>query len=81
MNIGSSEGPATTLWEFLVHAKDSQYPFYLDGQVFTKEELLLKAAQLLPHIPDVVENWVGREGRKKLWALCKQAGFDPSLFG
>ncbi len=80
VNIGSNEGPATTLWELLVHAEDSQYPVYLDGQVFTRQELLLQAAMLLPHIPDEVENWVGRGGKTKLWTMCKEAGFDPHLF-
>ncbi len=56
------------------------HAIYLDGQVFTRQELLLQAAMLLPHIPDGVENWVGREGKIQLWTMCKEAGSDPYLF-
>ena len=75
-----SDGPATTIWEFLVHANDSQYPLYLDGDLYTKQDLLLEAGQLLPHIPDVVENWVGNDGKEKIYNMCKEIGFDPDAF-
>lgn len=79
INIGYN-GPATTLWEFLVHAKESQYPMYLDGILYSKEDLLLNAAQLLPHMPNEVRNWIGEEGRKKIWEMCLKAGIDPGIF-
>ena len=80
INLGSQDGPATTIWELLLHNKDSKYPIYLDGELFSKEDLLLQAAQLLPHIPDVVDNWIRKEGREKLWEMCKEAGIDPKIF-
>ncbi|WP_132102130.1 hypothetical protein [Dehalobacter sp. MCB1] len=72
-------GPATTLWEFLIHAEDSRYPIYLDGSLYSKEDLLLTAAQLLSHIPHEVRRWVGEEGRQKIWYMCLQAGLDPGI--
>jgi len=80
INLQSEDGPATTLWEFLIHTKDNQYPLYLDGDLFSKEDLLLRAAQLLPHIPDVVDNWVTEDGRRKIHEMCKEIGADPDVF-
>lgn len=80
ISLGSESGPATTLWEFLIHAKDSQYPLYLDGSLYSREDLLLEAAQLIPHIPDEVRRWVREEGRKKVWDMCVEAGLDPKMF-
>ena len=80
INLQSEDGPATTLWEFLINARDGQYPLFLEGELFTKEDLLLKAAQLLPHIPDVVENWVGKGGRGSIYRMCKEKGIDPDRF-
>ncbi|WP_311065542.1 toll/interleukin-1 receptor domain-containing protein [Halomonas sp. DWK9] len=80
ISLGSESGPATTLWEFLIHASDSEYPLFIEGEHFSKEGLLLRAAQLLPHIPDVVENWVGKEGAAQINEMCKDAEIDPNLF-
>jgi hypothetical protein len=80
IKIHSEDGPSTTLWELLLHLKDDEYPIYLEGELFTKNDLFFQAAQLLPHIPEVVENWVQAKGREELWKMCKDAGFDPELF-
>lgn len=81
INLQTEDGPATTLWEFLIHTKDDKYPLYLDGDLFSKEDLLLRAAQLLPHIPDIVDNWVGKDGgRRKIYEMCKDIGADPNVF-
>ncbi|MEX2477551.1 MAG: toll/interleukin-1 receptor domain-containing protein [Gracilimonas sp.] len=74
------DGPATTIWEFLVHSKDNEYPLYIDGETFHKRDLLLKAAELLPHIPEVVKNWVQEEGYQKIWEMCEQSGINPHTF-
>lgn len=73
-------GPSTTLWEFLIHANDSHYPIYLEGNIYKKKDLLNQAAQLLPHIPEIVENWVGQEGYKKIWQMCINHNIDPKTF-
>lgn len=77
--IGSVNGPATSMWELLLHLKDTGYPFYLDGELFTKEDLLLRAAHLLPHLPDVVKRYVGSDGYKKLCTMCREAGLTPNF--
>jgi len=79
--ILGKNGPATTLWEFLIHSKDSQYPLYLEGNIYSKNELLLEAAQLLPHIPETVKNWVSEDGYKKIWQMCVEQDIDPKIFG
>lgn len=75
-----SNGLATTLWEFLIHTKESQYPLYLEGSIYNKEELLIEAAQLLPHIPETVQNWVGQDGYEKVWQMCIDHNIDPKIF-
>lgn len=80
IKIESQDGPATTLWELLLHLQDSEYPVYLEGELFTKNDLLFQAAQLLPHVPDVVESRIRADGREEIWRMCKDAGFDPKLF-
>lgn len=80
VNIGSSDGPATSLWELLLHLPDSGYPVFLDGERLSKDALLLQAAQLLPHIPDVVKDYVGQAGYDTIWQMCKAAGIDPEAF-
>jgi len=79
IHIGN-DGPATTLWEFLIHSKDSDYPLFLDGISYSKKYLLLCAAELLPHIPDEVRNWVFEEGRQKIWSMCLEEELDPNDF-
>ena len=75
-----TNGPATTLWEFLILAKDSQYPLYLEGNIYSKDELLLEAAQLLPHIPETVKKWVGKDGYEKIWQICIEHDINPKIF-
>lgn len=80
INLQTEDGPATTLWEFLIHSKDKEYPLFLDGELFTREDLLLRAAQLIPHIPDIIDKWVHKEGREKIKEMCKEVGIDPCIF-
>ena len=53
---------------------------YLDGSLYSKEDLLFNAAQLLPHMPNEVSNLIGDVGRKKIWEMCLKSGNDPSIF-
>jgi len=80
INLQSSQGPASTIFELLVHGKDSEFPFWLAGRAYTKKELLFQVAQLLPHVPDRAKNWVQEDGYKKLWEMCVEYGFDPKLY-
>ncbi len=73
-------GPATTLWEFLLHSTDSHYPIYIQGNLYQKKDLLNQAAQLLPHIPETVENWVGKDGYKRIWEMCLKNNINPKAY-
>lgn len=73
-------GPATTLWELLLHSSDDSYPVYLYNETYSKNDLLWRVAELLPQIPQQVEMTVGEAGRARLWLMCREAGFDPVLF-
>lgn len=69
VNLNNSEGPATTIFEFLIHSKNSAYPFWIGGELFTKEVLLLEVAQYMGADPQRVEKWVGKEGYQKIWQM------------
>lgn len=79
ITIGKQQS-ATTLWEFLIYAKDSWYPLFIEGKHYTKKNLLFEAAQLLPHISDDVRKCVKEEGYQKIWNMCVDAGYDPEQF-
>jgi hypothetical protein len=80
LNLQSLDGPATSIFEFLLHASNSQYPLWIGGRVFTKPELLLHVAQVLGPVPERVKGWVGEDGYRRLWRMCVQSGLDPNTF-
>jgi hypothetical protein len=61
VNLNSSDGPAATIFEFLIHSKETDYPLWLGGELYTKIDLLLQVAQLLGPVPDRVKQWVGKK--------------------
>lgn len=71
---------AITIFEYLIHAEDKDYPLWLAGKSYSKEELLLNVAQIIGPDPDRVKRWVGKEGYRKLWGMCKDRGLDPNIF-
>jgi len=80
INLDTHKGVCTTIWEFLLWADDSEYPLAISGECFTKQDLLLRVAQIIPHAPERVKKWVNEDGYKKIWAMCKEAGIDPAAF-
>jgi hypothetical protein len=78
--IDSKDGPAASLWEVLIQCNDRDYPLCLEGEFFSKKDLLIKAAELLPHIPHVVEMHVKKKGRKIIQAMCNDFGIYPEDF-
>lgn len=78
MTVGM-DGPATTLWEFLIHSPDNYYPVVIGDKLYSKTDLLCEAATRMLHIPDVVKNWIGDDGFEKLRAMCVEAGLDPQM--
>lgn len=81
VNLTNADGPATTLYELLIHSKDDEYPFWLAGKSYSKNELLYKAAEILAYDPQRVDMWLQPANREKLNAMCVAAGFDPKSFG
>lgn len=80
IKLGTAEGPATTLWEALLYLKNDEYPISLEGELFSKEDLLFRAAQILAADPNRAIQWVQNEGKEKIWSICVAAGFDPNIF-
>lgn len=78
--IGSLDGPATTLWEYLLYAKDDGYPVYFEGEVFHKTDLLYHACSMIPHISEEIEHWINKEGLVKIIKMCCEAGYDPDMY-
>lgn len=76
----ANEGPAFTLWEAVVHMREDQYPIGVEGEVFTKKDLLLYAAQSLGPNLDIVKRVVGDDGIQRIRKECIDAGIDPDLF-
>ena len=80
VNLQTSQGPAATIFELLVHGKDSQFPFWLAGRVYSKKELLFRVAELLTRVPDKVRSLVKEDGYNKLWEMCVEHDLDPKRF-
>lgn len=79
-NLQTADGPATTIFELLVHSKEHQYPFWLAGKAYTKKELLYHVAQIIGPAPERVKNWVREDGYKKLWDMCVENDLHPNNF-
>jgi hypothetical protein len=69
----------TTIFELLLHGKDDEFPLWLAGEAYSKQELLSRVAPLLAHDPYLAKNWVSGDGYKKLWAMCVENGLTRSL--
>lgn len=80
MLLNHLDGRATTLWEFLIYAKDNDYPVFMEGQVYSKTDFLWSAAQVMPHIKDQILHFISQEQFDTIWKMCEQAGCSPSLF-
>ena len=78
--IGSNKGPATTLWELLIHFEDNEYPVMVAGNLFTKKDLIFKAAQILADDRSRALPSVGEDGIAKIIEMCRTAGIDPDSF-
>jgi hypothetical protein len=80
LRMGTEEGPATSLWELIIHLKENQYPICCNGELIDRKQIIYRAASSMPHIPDVVKDFVGEEGYKRIWEICKNYGYDPEIF-
>ncbi|EGR1126215.1 toll/interleukin-1 receptor domain-containing protein [Vibrio cholerae] len=81
INMQTSNGRVTTIFEFLIHRDEHSYPFWLAGKSYEKEDLLYIVSQYLAVDPTRAKNWVGEDGYKKIWDMCIENGFNPGLYG
>ena len=75
--VGNDKGSATTLWELLIHFDDSEYPVMIAGNLFTKKDLVFKAAQNLAGDRSRALPSVGEDGITKIREMCRTVGIDP----
>ncbi len=81
VTLGKDGPVATTLWELLIHHNEPKdYPIWLDGRLYSREDLLVRAAEILAVDPNRATTCVRDEGFRKIWDMCKEAGFDPKSF-
>lgn len=80
INLNGIDGVTTTIFEFLVHSKGTEYPLWLAGNLYSKIDLLLKIAPVLIHDPNRVKNLVGEEGYKILLDLCVEEKINLNLY-
>lgn len=72
--IGTPDGPATSLWELIIHLGSDKYPIFIEGDLFSREDILIYAANSIMHIPEVVERFVGSKGRLNILETLKREG-------
>jgi len=81
IHLQTEDGLVTSLWELLIHTPDNNYPLYLEGGLYSKKELVARAAHIIPHIPpNVVKNYIGKEGIKKIYDICIEYGENPENY-
>lgn len=80
VNLQNIGGPATTIFELLVHSREDEFPFWLAGKSYTKKDLLYHVAQIIGPDPYRVKKWVFEEGYKKLWNMCVENALHPNNF-
>ena len=79
-NLQNSDGPATTIYELLIHSKNEAFPFWLAGKAYTQKELLYHVAQILGPDPNRIKKWVGEDGFNTLWDMCVEFELSPNNF-
>ncbi len=81
INLPTHRGVTTTIFEFLLHTKEDDYPLWLAGKLYSKDDLLYKVSQYLAADPERTKTWVGDEGYQQIWKMCIESGYDPSIYG
>jgi len=80
MHINNDDGKATTLWEFLIYAKDDEYPVYVNGALYQKQDFLFYASQCMSSFKDEILHFINKEDYDKIWEMCVDNGLDPSIY-
>lgn len=79
MLVDSENGPVTTIFELLINFDDEKYPINIGKSSYTKETLLFYASQQLISNKNQVIRTVDETGYKKIWDMCLEYGYDPSI--
>jgi hypothetical protein len=72
--VGNHSGGAASIWELVLSLEESQYPIFIYGELYTMEDILSHAARTISSIPDVVEDYVGAEGRQRIIEILRAHG-------
>ena len=75
--VNLTNGQTTTIFEFVLYTQDSDFPFWLAGQSYTKQDLLYKVAEIFAYNPNRMVNWLDKDAIKALRQMCVENGFDP----
>ena len=78
--VDHKDGPATTIFELLLHRKSEDFPLWIGGQVFSRSNIAFRVYELLATDPSRAERWVRKEGINKLNQICTELGHDPKAF-
>ncbi len=70
----------TTIFEFLLHSRDDEYPLWLAGKTYSKRDLAFHVAELVGPVPERVKGWVREEGFQRLLQLLRDLDIDPRQF-
>jgi len=80
VNLQSSDGSTTTIFEFLLYGKEEEYPFWLAGKIYSKKQLLEYVAKIIGPVPERIRRIVGEDGFDKLFKMCVEHDLHPNNF-
>jgi hypothetical protein len=80
VKLRTADGLAASMWELLLHLAETDYPLHLDGERFSREDLLLHAFENLNPQKFAVIGYVGEEGYAAIHAMCMARGLNPDIF-
>jgi hypothetical protein len=80
VKLRTEDGLAASMWELLLHLSETEYPLHLDGERFSREDLLLRAFENLNPQKDAVIGYVGEGGYAAIHAMFMARGLNPDLF-
>jgi hypothetical protein len=69
-----SAGRAFNVWEAALHLREDQYPIWVAGRLISRDEILYKIFEQFIQDSGLIR--VNEEDKKRLYNLCKAAGFD-----
>ena len=77
VNLAGPGNLTTNIFEFLLHARQRDFPFWLAGRSYTQRDLLHKVSEIIAYNSDRVVDSVGEDGMKELQEMCVENDVDP----